>query len=56
MFLKIQGNSLVVQWVRLCAPNAGDLGLIPGRGTRCRMHAAAKSPNATTNTHHSQNK
>ena len=22
------GTSLVVQWLRLCAPNAGDLGLI----------------------------
>ena len=28
------GTSLVVQWLRLCAPNAGDLGLIPGQGTR----------------------
>ena len=27
-------NSLVVQWLRLCAPNAGDLGSIPGQGTR----------------------
>ena len=28
------GTSLVVQWLRLCAPNAGGLGSIPGRGTR----------------------
>ena len=27
-------NSLVVQWLRLRAPNAGDVGLIPGRGTK----------------------
>ena len=26
----LPGTSLVVQWVRLCAPNAGGLGLIPG--------------------------
>ena len=56
------GTSLVVQWVRLHAPNAGGLGLIPGRGTRSHMHAttksphAAKSPHATTKTRHSQNK
>ncbi|TEA37124.1 hypothetical protein DBR06_SOUSAS210296, partial [Sousa chinensis] len=34
--------SLVVQWVRLCVPNAGDPGSIPGRGTRSHMHAATK--------------
>ena len=28
------GTSLVVQWLRLCAPNAGDLGSISGQGTR----------------------
>ena len=28
------GTSLVVQWLRLCAPTAGHLGLIPGQGTR----------------------
>ena len=43
------GTSLVVQWLRLCAPNAGDLGLIPGWGSRSYMlqlkipHAAAKT-------------
>ena len=26
-------TSLVVQWLRLCAPDAGDLGSIPGEGT-----------------------
>ena len=28
------GTSLVVQWLRLCALNAGDSGSIPGQGTR----------------------
>ena len=28
------GTSLVVQWLRLRAPNAGSLGSIPGQGTR----------------------
>ena len=31
------GTSLVVQWLRLCAPNAGGPGLIPGQGTRSLM-------------------
>ena len=31
------GTSLVVQWLRLCAPNAGDPGSIPGQGTRSHM-------------------
>ena len=30
-------TSLVVQWLRLCAPNAGGLGLIPGQGARSHM-------------------
>ena len=29
-----QGTSLTVQWLRLDASNAGDVGLIPGRGTK----------------------
>ncbi|TEA31306.1 hypothetical protein DBR06_SOUSAS710061, partial [Sousa chinensis] len=29
--------SLVVQWLRLHAPNAGGPGSIPGQGTRCHM-------------------
>ena len=37
------GTSLVVQWVRLCTPNVGSLGLIPGQGTRSHMHATTKS-------------
>ena len=38
-----KGTSLVVQWVRLCAPNAGGPGLILGQGTRSRMHATTKT-------------
>ena len=30
----ITGTSLVVQWLRLHAPNAGGPGSIPGRGTK----------------------
>ena len=37
-FRKIHGGtSLVVQWLRLHTPNAGDLDLIPGLGTRSCM-------------------
>ena len=32
-----RGTSLVVQWVRLPAPNAGSLCSIPGQGTRFHM-------------------
>ena len=42
------GTSLVVQWVGLHTPNAGGPGLIPGQGTRSRMHATTKSSHATT--------
>ena len=31
------GTSLVVQWLRLCAPNAAGPGSIPGQGTRSHM-------------------
>ena len=31
------GTSLVAQWLRLHAPNAGGMGLIPGQGTRSHM-------------------
>ena len=30
-------TSLVIQWLRLCASNAGVLGSIPGQGTRFHM-------------------
>ena len=29
-----RGTSLVIQWLRLCASNAGAMGLIPGRGAK----------------------
>ena len=33
----LMGISLVVQWLRLWAPNAGEPGSIPGQGTRPHM-------------------
>ena len=51
-FLITEETSLVVQWLRLCAPNAGGPGSIPGQGTRSHMHAASKSSHATTNKPH----
>ena len=35
--LSIQRDSLVVQWLRLHAPNAEGLGSIPDQGTRSHM-------------------
>ena len=32
-----RGTSLIVQWLRLRAPNAGDLGFIPAQGSRSYM-------------------
>ena len=47
LFKKIyEGTSLVAQWLRLQAPNAGGPGSIPGQGTRSHMHAATKSSHA----------
>ena len=43
----------MAQWLRLCAPNAGDLGLIPGQGTRSHM-LQLKILHATTKTQGSQ--
>ena len=39
----------MVQWLRLLIPNAGELGSIPGQGTRSHMlqlsfHASTKDP------------
>ena len=45
----ILGTSLVVQWVRFHAPNAGGPSSIPDQGTRSHLHAATKSPHAATN-------
>ena len=60
------GTSLVVQWLRLCTPNAGGPGSIPGQGTRSHMpqlkilhdttkisHVATKIPSAITKTQRS---
>ena len=40
------GASLVVQWLRLCAPNARGMGLIDGQGTKI-PHAAKCSQKKT---------
>ena len=37
------GNSLVVQWLRLCASTAGGMGLISGWGNKI-LHVAWPSP------------
>ena len=50
------GTSLVAQWLRLCAPNAGGPGSIPGQGTRSHVHAATKSSHATTRSSHATTK
>ncbi|TEA34510.1 hypothetical protein DBR06_SOUSAS10710064, partial [Sousa chinensis] len=48
--------SLIVQWLRLCSPNAGGLGSIPGQGTgshmpQLRVHMLQlKIPHAATKT------
>ena len=49
-FLDIfQGTSLVVQWLRFCAPNARVPGSIPSQGIRsCMLHL--KIPCAVTKT------
>ena len=55
-------TSLVVQWLRLHAPNAGGLGSIPGQGTRshmpqqriCRPQGRLKMLHATMKTWSSQ--
>ena len=36
------GTSLVAQWLRLCAPNTGDTGSIPGQETKI-SHDAGRS-------------
>ena len=41
--VQVLGTSLVVQRVRLHAPNAGGPGLLPGQGTRSHIHDATKS-------------
>ncbi|TEA40810.1 hypothetical protein DBR06_SOUSAS19710012, partial [Sousa chinensis] len=56
----IKGISLVVQWLRLCTPNAGDMDSTPGQGARSHMPQRRicmpqlKIPRATTKTWSSQ--
>ena len=57
---RIEGISLVVQWLKLCALNAGGPGSIPGQGTRSHMSELRgcmpqlKISHAITKTHHGQ--
>ena len=47
----IKGTSLEVQGLEIHAPNAGDMGLIPGRGTKNPMsHSTAKKKNQRNHT------
>ena len=45
------GTFPVVQWLRLCTPNAGGPGSIPGQGTRSHM-VQLKILHATTKRSH----
>ena len=40
---KTLGTSLVVQWLRLLAPNAGGMGPIPGQGTKIPQATQSKN-------------
>ena len=47
-----KGVSLAVQWLRLCAFTAGDVGSIPAGGTKIPYavrHSQKKPPNKQTN-------
>ena len=37
ILIRFKGTSLVVQWLKLQAPNAGSPGSIPGQGTTSHM-------------------
>lgn len=39
-----RGTSLIVQWLRPLAPNAGGMGSIPGQGARSIPQAAQHGP------------
>ena len=43
----VGGTSLVVQWVKLCAPKCRGLGSIPGRGARSHI-PQLRNAHATT--------
>ena len=49
------GSSLVVQWLRVCTPNAGGSGSMPGQGTRSHI-LQLKILYATTKAWHRQKK
>ena len=53
---KVSGISLVVQWLRLYAPNVEDLGSIPGQWTRSHILQLEKRKtlNKETKSWHSQ--
>ena len=38
------GTSLAIQWLRLCTPNAGGTGLIPGQGRSHILHGVPPAP------------
>ena len=42
------GTSLMVQWLRLCLPNAGGADSIPGQGAKILTRLMAKKPNHKT--------
>ena len=50
------GTSLVVEWVRRHAPNAGGPGSIPAWGTIAHTHVATKSQHAATKSPHAATK
>ena len=54
LFLKISviGISLVVRWLKLCAPRARVPGWVPGQGTRSHM-LQLKVPCASSKAQHS---
>ena len=47
---------MVVQWLRLCAPNAGGLSSIPGQGTRFHISQLLMSLNTATKSSHAATK
>ena len=47
--LHCEGTSLVVQWLRLHAPNARGLGWIPGQGAITHIVAGRGSPSRAQN-------
>ena len=53
--ISLVGTPLVVQWLRLHAPNVGGPGSLHGQGTRLHMlQQRSKIPRAATKTQHSQ--